>query len=247
MGRVNLNGEPFQEDQEDKNKQIRKAWVFPLKLIDSPKVKIDLDIEEDNEVNLDEIEEFVIEDAIDKRASIEEPPPKGKRVPSENPSFKGKKTDFNKQNKNRKIIGDKGEQFVIEYEISKLLKLGRDDLASQVEHVSKTQGDGTGYDIRTFDESGNEIYIEVKTTTGTRNKPFNISWVEFERSKLNSSKYYLYRVYNFNPNKMIGNMYILKGDLVCWAPVSRLILKKFRVYCPMLHYKAPRLLQMTGA
>ena len=106
-----------------------------------------------------------------------------------------------KKNKVRKIIGDKGEIFVLEYEKNKLIKLGRDDLANQVEHVSEIQGDGTGYDIRSFDEAGDEIYIEVKTTTAPRNKPFNISWVEIERSKIEANKYYLYRIYNFDLNK----------------------------------------------
>ena len=38
-------------------------------------------------------------------------------------------------------------------------------LESKIEWVSQTQGDGAGYDIRSFDEAGNEIVIEVKTTT----------------------------------------------------------------------------------
>jgi 5-methylcytosine-specific restriction protein A len=213
MGRVILNGEPFQEEQEDENGLMRKVWMFPLKLIDSPKVKIDLGTEDDLENIEVEPEETASEESIEKRATTEEPPIKDKEVPPKIPTFKGIKTDFHKKNRKKKLIGDKGELFVIEYEENKLRKLGRDDLAVQIKHVSKTQGDGTGYDIKSFNENGAEILIEVKTTVGPRSKPFNISWVEIERSKVDSSKYFLYRVFNFNPQKMTGTIYILKGSL----------------------------------
>lgn len=36
MGRVKLMGKPFQEEQDDKDKNKRKVWIFPLKLIDYP-------------------------------------------------------------------------------------------------------------------------------------------------------------------------------------------------------------------
>ena len=166
MGRIILNGKPFQEEQVDDNKQTRTVWMFPLKLIDSPKVKIDLDIEDDIDTGEDEIETNIVEDDIDKRVSVEEPPPKGKRVPPKLPSFKGRKIDFNKKNKNRKIIGDKREFFVLEHEKDKLIKIGREDLANHIEHISKTQGDGNGYDIKSYDKDGNEIFIEVKLQLG---------------------------------------------------------------------------------
>jgi len=34
MGRAKLAGKPFQEEQEDNEKNIRKVWIFPIKLID---------------------------------------------------------------------------------------------------------------------------------------------------------------------------------------------------------------------
>jgi len=39
--------------------------------------------------------------------------PRDKKILLNTPNFKGKKTDFSKQNKNRKIIGDKGEPFYL--------------------------------------------------------------------------------------------------------------------------------------
>lgn len=61
-------------------------------------------------------------------------------------------------------LGKLGELLVVEWEKKTLRQCGRQDLASQVEHVSETLGDGVGYDILSFDKYGNEKYIEVKTT-----------------------------------------------------------------------------------
>ena len=44
-------------------------------------------------------------------------------------------------------------------------------------------------------------------------KPFNVSWVELEKSKIDSDKYYLYRVYSFGLNKLTGKIYKLKGTI----------------------------------
>ncbi|PAB61355.1 HNH endonuclease [Anaeromicrobium sediminis] len=38
MGQVELAGEPYQEDQTDKNNDMRKVWVFPLKLVSDKRV-----------------------------------------------------------------------------------------------------------------------------------------------------------------------------------------------------------------
>jgi 5-methylcytosine-specific restriction enzyme A len=37
MGQVELAGEPYQEEQFDEDKKLRKVWVFPLKLADGKK------------------------------------------------------------------------------------------------------------------------------------------------------------------------------------------------------------------
>ena len=46
----------------------------------------------------------------------------------------------------------------------RLIDLGKKDLADSSEHVSITQGDGTGYDVYPFNEDGTVRFIEVKTT-----------------------------------------------------------------------------------
>ncbi|MEO5741745.1 MAG: DUF3883 domain-containing protein, partial [Vicinamibacterales bacterium] len=61
-------------------------------------------------------------------------------------------------------VGTKGERFVLDLERFRLKEAGRPDLAERVEWVSQSQGDGAGFDIRSFEPDGRELLIEVKTT-----------------------------------------------------------------------------------
>ncbi len=45
-------------------------------------------------------------------------------------------------------------------------------MGSCIEHVSRTQGDGPGYDIVLFETDGRERMIEVKTTAFDAMTPF---------------------------------------------------------------------------
>ena len=63
----------------------------------------------------------------------------------------------------RERVGFAGEQHVLESEKAKLRDAGRDDLAGRVKHVA-CDDSASGYDICSFDPSGNERHIEVKTT-----------------------------------------------------------------------------------
>ena len=103
------------------------------------------------------------------------------------------------------------KMILIEYEKSKLLKSNRADLANKVTHVSKTN-DYAGYDILSFNEKGEEIFIEVKTTKGPKSSDFYISPGEVKRSKL-IKNYFLYRVFNFDFKNNSGELYIKKGKI----------------------------------
>lgn len=83
----------------------------------------------------------------------------------------------------------------------------------KITHSAKTDGDGLGFDILSFDDEGNPKYIEVKTTKGQVDKPFYISGSELERSKKEGDNYYLYRLSNFDEKKMIADFIVLQGDL----------------------------------
>lgn len=112
--------------------------------------------------------------------------------------------------RNRKL-GELGEQFVIEFEKTRLCSIGRDDLVNDIDWVSKTKGDGAGYDIRSFDgETDKEIFIEVKTTNSVKYQPFLISANEVSFSIIYHDQYELYRVFQFMKEP---RLFKLKGNI----------------------------------
>ncbi|WP_271401840.1 DUF3427 domain-containing protein [Salinicoccus roseus] len=127
--------------------------------------------------------------------------------------FKANKIDFAANTLINKEIGDLGEQLVLKFEQNRLKEAGRNDLAENLIHTSLIEGDGAGYDILSYNNEGDPIYIEVKTTTGGANSPFNISPNELEFSSKNSKNYILRRIYSFDINQSSGEFYDLKGDL----------------------------------
>ncbi|WP_273752779.1 MrcB family domain-containing protein [Leuconostoc mesenteroides] len=109
---------------------------------------------------------------------------------------KGRKIDYDTLQKQNSMIGFLGEKIVLKYEKN---RLNNDpDLSQRIEHVSQTKGDGLGYDILSFDNQGNEIFIEVKTTTQGKNTPFYMSSNEVSFANKHPDNYFLYRVYNFS-------------------------------------------------
>jgi hypothetical protein len=107
-------------------------------------------------------------------------------------------------------LGLKGEQFVLNFEKARLIKVGREKLADRIEHTSVEQGDGVGFDIRSFEESGKDRLIEVKTTRYSRHTPFYMSSNELAVSSAEAQRYYLYRLFRFG--REIG-LFTLSGRL----------------------------------
>lgn len=66
-----------------------------------------------------------------------------------------------------------------------------------MDHVASTRGDGLGYDVLSFEESGSERLIEVKTTAFGQLTPFFASRNELARSEADSEHYFLYRLFDF--------------------------------------------------
>ena len=99
----------------------------------------------------------------------------------------------------KKVLqGDRAESLVVRFEQNKLKNCGRIDLSYKVEQVSKTQSDGLGYDILSFNENGEEIYIEVKSKKYFNNTiDFYLTDTEFKflDAHSNSFIYYVYDVY----------------------------------------------------
>ncbi len=137
--------------------------------------------------------------------------------PQKEYSFKGIDKDYVAEQHKKHYIGNKGEKLVVNYEIDKLIKCDRRDLAEEVKKVK----DGKGYDILSYDKKGNVIYIEVKTTKGNSNSVFYLTDNELEFMKRNKKLYKIYRVYNFKPILNSGEFYILTNveDRIVKKPI----------------------------
>jgi len=94
-------------------------------------------------------------------------------------------------------LGKRGEHKTLLSEHAKLRNAGRDDLARKVRWVSEEDGDGAGYDIRSFDVTGSERWLEVKTTTGHQTTPFYLTENEREVSTERPDVFRLVRLYDF--------------------------------------------------
>lgn len=107
-----------------------------------------------------------------------------------------RKVDPAERDRQARELGKAGEAFVVDAERQRLIEAGRDDLIGDIEWVSDTQGDGHGYDIRSFDDEGREIHIEVKTTNGGSVTPFMLTSNEEQVSRRDGA-WKLYRVHRF--------------------------------------------------
>jgi len=142
---------------------------------------------------------------------IKKEKPKGgyESMPETKKNFKGVDVDFQGKAKEQKDLGDKGEILVKEREINFLKEKNLHDKSALVAIVQ----DGKGYDVYSFDEFGNEKFIEVKTTTGNEYSSFFLSENEIDFMLLNKNKYCIYRVYNYDEENNFAEFYELKGDV----------------------------------
>ena len=114
-----------------------------------------------------------------------------------------KKYNYAERDARNRKLGELGEQLVWERERKKLLHAGKDKLANKVRLVSQLDGDGVGYDIRSFDPSGEERLIEVKTTDGPATTDFFLSRTEREVSLERPDVWRLHRVHLFSSTPRI--------------------------------------------
>ncbi len=120
--------------------------------------------------------------------------------------------------RNRRL-GVAGEELVFESERNRLLELGRDDLAESVRWVARDDGDGFGYDIKSFLGVGNvpeeERWLEVKTTTGLITTPFFITRNELRVCDEHRDLFRVIRLYSFRPrgSGRLARAYRLKPPL----------------------------------
>lgn len=107
------------------------------------------------------------------------------------------KRDYLQREAQNQSLGLAGEEFVLQFEHWRLHAAGHAHLAEKVEHVSRTQGDGLGYDVLSFEVSGRERFIEVKTTAFGKDTPFFVSKGELTFSQHAQQQFHLYRLFEF--------------------------------------------------
>jgi len=116
---------------------------------------------------------------------------------------------FERETRNRSL-GSAGEELVVRIEQGRLIREKASALAEKVEWISKTAGDGAGFDVLSFDASGKERFIEVKTTTFGKETPFYASRNEVSFSSDFRAQYHLYRLFEFRDRP---RLYTLPGAL----------------------------------
>jgi hypothetical protein len=107
-------------------------------------------------------------------------------------------------------LGRAGEELVLAYERTRLIEAGRKELARRIEHLPGTEGDGAGFDIRSFEKNGADRLIEVKTTAYGKQTPFFVSRNEVATSRELAAHYHLYRVFRM---RTAPRLYTMRGSL----------------------------------
>ena len=118
-----------------------------------------------------------------------------------------KKRDYLLQEISNSYIGEFGEEKVFSLECDKLKGTSLNPI-----WVAK-EDDSLGYDIESYDLSGNRIYIEVKSTPYGPKTPFHMSQKEIDTSIKYGDNYYIYRVYNLTKESDKYYYFIIKGDV----------------------------------
>jgi hypothetical protein len=94
-------------------------------------------------------------------------------------------------------LGAAGEEFTVRFEQARLLAARKERLASAVERVSVTRGDGLGFDVLSYEPDGRERWIEVKTTSYGPATPFFVTRNEVDVSRRDAERFRLFRVFDF--------------------------------------------------
>lgn len=155
-----------------------------------------------------ELEELSRENSKDFTVLINEVGPK-RSTTIQNRKFIGRKTDWDHVNKSKHKIGALGEEIVFDLLMQDAEKNG---LQLPI-HVSKTEGDGLGYDIRYWDGEGREIHIEVKTSKLKFSDGFEMSANEVESSR-SGFPYKIYFVHDLNVQSKNCKIEIYAGPII---------------------------------
>ncbi|TIP04549.1 MAG: DUF3883 domain-containing protein [Mesorhizobium sp.] len=157
---------------------------------------------------LDRHPEWLVPAAARPQSALQEktmlwigPPPSHSNAPPpdeiEQMAAVARKHDVAQRDAQNRALGRAGEERILAHERASLLAAGRTDLANHIRWVSHVDGDGAGYDIRSFDVDGSDRLIEVKTTNGWERTPFQITRNELAASDRHRNDWLLMRLWNF--------------------------------------------------
>jgi Domain of unknown function (DUF3883) len=121
--------------------------------------------------------------------------------------------------RNRRL-GRDGEELVFHHERQRLNHLDRPDLAKKIRWISEELGDGAGYDILSFDVSGKERLLEVKTTVGADVTPFYITRNELSLASERPDAFRLCRVFDFSNHPRMFELAPPLEKLVHLSPLN---------------------------
>jgi hypothetical protein len=166
----------------------------------------------------------VVPNEIDYHRLIVDPPAisdKASDTPATySPTRQASKRDYVAREARNSALGNAGELLVMHYEEFRLRQAGKTTLAERIEHVSDTQGDGLGYDVLSFDVSGKERFIEVKTTAFAKETPFYASRNEVTFSSEAKDQFHLYRLFEFRRSPKLFTLPGRIDDYCDLDPVS---------------------------
>ena len=150
---------------------------------------------------------------------------KGKRRGRRAKQRVGTHIDFTKLQETKNKIGELGELIALDYITEEMIKAG---LVEEPEHTSKTEGDGLGYDIKSWLPPRIEVHNEVKATTGDDPDGFYMSPREIEESQKPEYLYRIIRIYNLDVKKGTANIKIYEGPVT--KENCELIPTSYKVY-----------------
>lgn len=150
------------------------------------------------------------------------PGPAPSKKPSEPKTLQrlARKFDPATRDARNRELGRLGEERILFSERARLIDAGKNDLARKVKWISEEEGDGAGYDILSFSESGDERLLEVKTTTGHQYTPFYLTENERQLSVERADEFRLVRLYNFTQVPKVFELEPPLENFVALQPTS---------------------------
>lgn len=86
---------------------------------------------------------------------------------------------------------------MVSFERRRLEKTGKPNLAQDVRWVADLDGDGCGYDVKSFELDGEPRLLEIKTTCGNERTPF---WMTTRERDVAAERGGIYRIRRLFPS-----------------------------------------------